>query len=224
MVTGIELINTRARSNHTEKFSALMHHFSEDNLKECFESLDGKKALGIDRISKEEYGQNLEENLRTLVNSLKTMSYKPKPVRRVEILKEDGTTRPLGISCFEDKIIQEMTRRILEAIYEPVFIETSYGFRPGRNCHDALRKLDSELMSKPVNWIVDMDISRFFDTMPHDEILTLLSERISDSKFLRIVSRQLKSGINYPSGVEYSELGTQQGSLCKALHNEPYAK
>lgn len=217
METGIELISIRAKEKPNEKFAALMHHFSEANLVSCFLELDGKKALGMDKVSKAEYGQNLEENLITLVSSLKKMSYRPKPVRRVEILKEDGTTRPLGISCFEDKIIQEMTRRILEAIYEPVFIDTSYGFRPGRSCHDALRRLDNELMSKPVNWLVDMDISKFFDTMPHDEILNVLSERISDRRFLRLISRQLKSGINYPTGVEYPEMGTPQGSVVSPV-------
>ena len=87
------------------------------------------------------------------------MSYRPHPVRRVEIPKEDGTTRPLGISCTEDKIVQEMARRILEAIYEPVFLETSYGFRPGRSCHDALRRFNTEVMRQPVNWIVDLDLA-----------------------------------------------------------------
>jgi len=136
--TGVESIAKRAREHPQEKFTALMHHFTEENLRACFESLNGKKATGVDRVTKEEYGENLEENLKDLVGRLRRMSYRPKPVRRVEIPKETGKTRSLGISCLEDKIVQEMARRVLEAIYEPVFIDTSYGFRPGRSCHDAV--------------------------------------------------------------------------------------
>jgi len=138
-----------------------------ENLRACFEVLDGRKAPGVDGVTKAEYGQNLEENLQALHRKLLQMSYRPKAVRRVEIPQEDGTCRPLGISCLEDKIIQEMTRQRLEAIYEPVFIETAYGFRPKRSCHDALRQLNSEVMTKPVNWIADIDLAQFFDTMPH---------------------------------------------------------
>lgn len=221
MVTGIESINRRAISNSQEKFNALMHHFSEENLRECFEGLDGKKAVGTDGISKAEYGLNLGENLRRLVESLKEMSYRPKPVKQVEIQKEDGSLRKLGISSTEDKIIQDMTRRVLEAIYEPVFMETSYGFRPGRDCHDALRKLDNELMTKPVNWIVDMDISKFFDTIPHDQILNVLSERISDKRFLRLITRQLKSGISL-SSKGHEEVGTVQGSIVSPVIGNIY--
>jgi retron-type reverse transcriptase len=109
------------------------------------------------------YAHNLEDNLQVLHRKLHQRSYRPHPVRRVEIPKEDGTMRPLGISCTEDKIVQELTKRILESIYEPVFLDTSYGFRPGRSCHDALRQLNHEVMSTPVDWILDMDLARFLD-------------------------------------------------------------
>jgi len=151
MSTGIERIARRASSQPASVFTTLMHHYSVDNLRVCFEALADKKAPGVDRVTKAEYGQNLEENLRELHRKLTQMSYRPQPMRRVEIPKEDGTMRPLGISCVEDKIVQEMTRRILDAIYEPVFLDTSYGFRPQRSCHDALRRLNQEVMSQPVN-------------------------------------------------------------------------
>lgn len=194
-----------------------MHHFSVENLRACFKSLDGNKAVGVDRVTKADYEENLEANLQALHCKLHQMSYRPQPVRQVEIPKADGGTRPLGISCTEDKIIQEMMRRILEAIYEPVFIDTSYGFRPKRSCHDALRQLNTEVMTKPVNWIADIDLAKFFNTMPHQEILTVLGLRIKDRRFLRLISRMLKAGIQTPGGVLYDELGSPQGSISSPV-------
>ena len=125
--------------------------------------------------------------------------------------------RPLGISCTADKIVQELTKRILESIYEPVFLDTSYGFRPGRSCHDALRQVNHEVMSAPVDWILDMDLARFFDTMPHREILAVLAERIADRTFLRLIARMLKAGVQTPGGVVYDELGSPQGSIVSPV-------
>jgi len=194
-----------------------MHHFTVDNLRTCFDSLDWHKAIGVDGVTKAMYSHHLEANLQSLYERLHQMSYRPQPVRRVEIPKDDGSTRPLGISCFEDKIVQEMARRILEAIYEPVFIDTSYGFRPRRGCHDALRQINQEVMSQPVNWIADMDLAKFFDTMPHVEILAVLSERIADQKFLRLIARMLKAGVQTPGGIVYDELGSPQGSIVSPV-------
>ena len=215
--TGVERIAQRARSQPEACFTALMHHFTVDNLRACFMALDGTKAPGVDGITKAMYGQHLEEHLHALHTKLHHMSYRPHPVRRVEIPKEDGTTRPLGVSCTEDKIVQEMARRILEAIHEPVFLETSYGFRPGRSCHDALRRLNAEVMRQPINWIVDLDLAQFFDTMPHQEILAVLAQRITDVKFLRLIARMLKAGVQTPGGVVQDELGSPQGSIVSPV-------
>lgn len=217
VITGIERIARQASSQPGTEFTALMHHYSVDNLRTCFEALDGKKALGIDGVSKAEYGQNLEENLQRLHQRLHQRSYRPQAVRRVEIPKEDGSFRPLGISCVEDKIVQEMTRRILEAIYEPVFMDTSFGFRPQRSCHDALRQLNQEVMSHAVNWIADLDLAQFFDTMPHLEILSVLRERIKDRKFLSLIARMLKAGVQTPGGIVQDELGSPQGSIVSPV-------
>jgi RNA-directed DNA polymerase len=172
-----------------------MHHCTVDNWRAGFEALAGTKAPGVDGSTKARYGQNLEANLQARHQKLHQSAYRPQPVRRVEIPKADGTRRPLGISCIEDKIVQEMTRRFLDAISEPVFLDISYGFRPGRGCHDALRQLNHEVMREPVNWIVDMDLAQFFDTMPHTEILAVLSEQIADQKFLRLIARMLNAGV-----------------------------
>ena len=215
--TGVDRIATRARQAPQTRYTSLMHHFTVDNLRSCFESLDGKKATGVDGVTKAMYGQHLEANLQALHEKLHQMSYRPQPVRRVEIPKVDGSRRPLGISCLEDKIVQEMARRILEAIYEPVFIDTSYGFRPGRSCHDALRQLNHEVMSEAVNWIGDLDLAQFFDTLPHVEILAVLSERIADRKFLRLIARMLKAGVQTPGRVVYDELGSPQGSMVSPV-------
>jgi group II intron reverse transcriptase/maturase len=194
-----------------------MHHLTVDNLRACFAALDGTKAPGVDGVTKAMYAHNLEDNLQALHRKLHQRSYRPQPVRRVEIPKEDGAMRPLGISCTEDKIVQELTKRILESIYEPVFLDTSYGFRPGRSCHDALRQLNHEVMSTPVDWILDMDLARFFDTMPHREILAVLAERIADRAFLRLIARMLKAGVQTPGGVVYDELGSPQGSIVSPV-------
>jgi group II intron reverse transcriptase/maturase len=194
-----------------------MHHYTVDNLRACFAALEGTKAPGVDGVTKTAYGQKLEENLRALHQKLCQMSYRPQPVRRVEMPKEDGTMRPLGISCIEDKIVQEMTRRILEAIYEPVFIPSSYGFRAGKSCHDALRQLNQEVMNQPVNWIADLDRAQFFDTIPHLEILTVLRQRIKDRKFLQLIARLLKAGVQTPGGVVQDELGSPQGSIVSPV-------
>lgn len=127
--------------DHKRTFGILMHHINEESLNECFKLIDGNKARGIDNVSKEEYAANLKENLSDLMNRMKRMGYRPQPVKRVMIPKENGKTRPLGISVFEDKIVQKMMQRILEAIYDPIFNDCSYGFRPKKGCHDAIKVL-----------------------------------------------------------------------------------
>ncbi|MBM0742824.1 group II intron reverse transcriptase/maturase [Phormidium sp. CLA17] len=216
VTTGIERIAERAHREPETVFSALMHHYSVENLRACFQSLDNK-APGIDGVTKTEYGQNLEENLQGLHRKLNQMSYRPQAVRRVEIPKEDGSLRPLGISCVEDKIVQEMTRRVLESIYEPVFLSNSYGFRPHKGCHDALRQLHQEVMGQPVGWIADLDLAQFFDTMPHQEILKVLALRIRDRRFLQVIARMLKAGVQTLGGVVQDELGSPQGSIVSPV-------
>jgi RNA-directed DNA polymerase len=215
--TGIERRAQRARSQPVAPWTALRHHCTVENLRACFAALDGTKAPGVDGITKEMYAPHLETHLQALHTRLHQMSYRPQPVRRVEIPKEDGTMRPLGVSCTEDTIVQDLARRILEAIYEPVFLETSDGFRPRRSCHDALRRLNTEAMRQPVHGLAALDLAQFFDTMPHTEILAVLAQRITDPKFLRLIARMLKAGVQMPGGIVQDELGSPQGSIVSPV-------
>src|SRR6202035_3446726 len=149
-----------SRDDPRRRFESLMHHFNEESLKECFHELDGKKAVGVDGINKETYGKDLDQNLSTLITQMKNMAYRPRPVREVLIPKEGnpGAIRPLGISGFEDKIVQKMMQKILESIYDPIFLNCSYGFRPGRGCHDAIRDLQHYLYKNETQIIIDIDL------------------------------------------------------------------
>jgi len=197
----------------------LMHHFNEDSLRACFHELDGKKAVGVDGISKDEYGKNLDNNLTSLVERLKQMSYRPGPVRQVLIPKEGkpGAMRPLGIGNLEDKIVQSMMRNILESIYEPLFRDCSYGFRPGRGCHDAIRDLHKHLFHGDVSVVIDVDLADFFGSIKHSVLETILREKIADERLLRYLSRMFKSGVLSEGELSTSDEGVPQGSPCSPV-------
>ena len=164
-------------------------------LLECFRRLSEHKAAGIDEVTKNEYAENLEANIRSLESRLHRMAYRPQPVRRVYIPKPgSGKLRPLGIPCLEDKLVGSALARILGAIYEEEFVEDSYGFRPGRSCHDALRALSQAVEEEGTNYIVEADIKGFFDNVDQDWLMKMLEQRIADQRVLRMVKRLLKSG------------------------------
>jgi len=158
--TKLERIALLSRNDPTKEFGCLMHHFNEESLKTCYYQLDGNKAVGVDGVDKKGYGENLSYNLKALISNMKQMSYRPGIIRQVLIPKEGktGTFRNLGISNFEDKLVQKMMQRILESIYEPLFLECSYGFRPGRSCHNALKDLSRHLYAGKVQTIIDIDL------------------------------------------------------------------
>lgn len=161
--TKLSRVELKSRANPNEIFTNLGHILSVDYFVECFESLDGNKAIGIDGVTKVEYGKDLENNLLKLLYKIRNGSYYPKPTRTVEIPKNDGTTRSLAIACIEDKIVQEAVRGILEAIFEPHFLACSHGFRPNRNCHGALVDLHKNLMMSTTGAVLDVDIKKCFD-------------------------------------------------------------
>ena len=147
-------------------------------------SLDGNKASGLDKMTKEEYGTQLEPKLKNLLLRIRRGSYEPQPSRIVEIPKEDGTTRPLAISCTEDKIVQLAINKILVAIYEPLFLPCSYGFRPERSCHEALRSLHQATDKCPNGAVVEIEIRKYFNSIPLKELNEILKRKISDTRFL----------------------------------------
>ena len=144
-------------------FTSIGHLLNKELLQECHKKMEKGKAVGIDGVTKEEYGQNLEENLENLLERLKRKSYKPQPARRVDIPKENGKTRPLSIYSYEDKLVQEALKRVLEAVFEPHFYEEMMGFRPNRGCHKAIQKLNVMLEKRATNYVLDADIQGFFD-------------------------------------------------------------
>jgi group II intron reverse transcriptase/maturase len=196
-----------------------MHHFNEASLLECYLRLDGKKAVGTDGITKEQYGEQLNDNLKDLLDRMKRMAYRPQPVLQVLIPKEGkaNATRPLGISVFEDKIVQMMTQRILESIYEPQFLDCSFGFRPGRSCHDAIRALHKHLYRNEVQSIIDVDLENYFGSIDHDLLTEMLSSKIKDRRFIRYIQRLFKAGVLSEGELTISDEGVPQGSICSPI-------
>lgn len=200
-------------------FDSLVHHVNETSLKECFYRLSGDKAVGVDGVTKSEYEANLDENLADLVRRMKQMAYRPGPVRQVQIPKEGkgNAMRPLGISNFEDKLIQKMMQRILESIYDPIFLACSYGFRPGRGCHDAIGDLHQYLYKNQVQTVIDVDLARYFDSIDHKHLLAFLCKKIRDRVFMRYMTRMLKAGVLTEGELRVSEEGVPQGSICSPI-------
>ncbi len=203
-----------AKERPQEKFTSLYHLLNEDMLTLCHFELESGKANGVDEVTKEEYEQNLFQNIKDLVDRLKRHSYKPQPARRVYIPKGNGKQRPLGIPAYEDKIVQLGLKKILEAIYEPYFMEFSYGFRPKRSCHDALKEIDRIIKKKKINYIVDVDIKGFFDNVNHEWLIKFIGHRITDPNIKRLIVKFLKAGIVEGEIFKITDKGTPQGGLC----------
>lgn len=217
METKLARIAEIARNKPKEVFTSLYHYLNKEMLLRCHHELSADRASGVDEVTKAEYSKNLEENIEKLVERLKKHSYKPQPVRRIYIPKDYGKEkRPLGIPAYEDKIVQLGLKKILEAIYEEDFLEFSYGFRPGRSCHDALIELDRKLMNK-TNYVVDADIKGFFDNVNHEWLMKFIGVRVGDPNIKRLLVKVLKAGIMIDGRIEASDLGTPQGAVISPL-------
>jgi len=180
--TELERIAWLSSKNPEKEFHSLMHHFDVEGLRGCYQQLDGRKAVGTDGIDKAKFGEQLTSNLEDLVTRMKGMQYRPQAVREVLIPKEGkpGATRPLGISNLEDKLVQKRMQELLESIYEPIFLDCSYAFRPDRGCHDAILALHQYLYSHEVEMVADIDLENFYGAIDHKVLLRFLKRKIKD--------------------------------------------
>ena len=202
---------------HGYKLYTLIHYVNKETLlKQHIKQRTGK-STGIDKITKEEYEKELYSNIDNLLERMKKFSYKPQPVKRVFIPKQNGKLRPLGIPSYEDKLVQGVMAEILNEIYECKFLDCSYGFRPNRNCHQAIREINQRIMKNKVNYILDCDIKGFFDNVNHEILTNFLEHDIHDKNFIRYIKRFLISG--YMEDMKYYETdkGTPQGGLISPV-------
>lgn len=195
----------------------VFQHFNVENLREAFAAIDGSKAVGIDLMTKDQYGENLSANLQSLVDRLHIGTYRPQPKRGVEIPKANGKTRLIAVGSFEDKLVEWVLARILTQIYEPLFIETSYGFRPKRSTFHAVKTTFCALFKKERRYVVDIDIEKFFDTVSHRKMIKMLERRINDRKLLSLIARLLEVGIMTDQGLIEKDEGTPQGGCASPI-------
>ena len=212
--TKLERIGKLSARDKTVVFNNLGHAIDNTLLKERYDSLNGRKAIGIDGVTKEEYGANLDENLDKLLTKIRRGTYRPQPARIVEIPKEDGSSRPLAISSLEDKLVQSAVNAILVSIYEPHFLPVSFGFRPGKNCHQALKSLSNHNYRLYNGSVVEIDLRKCFNTLPHDKVLECFKKKINDKHFLKLLWKLLKTpSIDKAGRVMPNEMGSPQGSI-----------
>ena len=217
MGTKLERIMEISATTPKPEFTSLYHLINIEMLKQCHKELDGNKAVGIDKVPKAEYEEHLEENLTKLVSKLKNKAYKPLPSLRVFIPKANGKKRPLGIASYEDKIVQLAVKKILEAIYEPRFLNCMYGFRPNRGCHDAIKEVHRQISNEHINHVVDADIKGFFDHISHEWMMEFLKLYIKDPNLLWLINKYLKAGVMTDGVFEESEEGSAQGNIISPI-------
>ncbi len=222
MSPGLMRVAERAKGHPEARMLALAHHIDEPALGRVYRRLSRNAAVGVDGITVEQYGERLVENLQALRARMKAGQYRHQPIRRVHIPKENGATRPIGISTVEDKIVQGALRDVVEAIYEQDFLDCSYGFRPGRSAHDAIRALNGVGDRGDANYIVEADIVSFFDSIDRKVLMEMLRSRIADETLMRLVGKCLNVGVLDGESYLESDEGTAQGSSLSPLLGNIY--
>jgi RNA-directed DNA polymerase len=215
--SALERVRQVAVRDKGERFSALLHHVTVDRLRDAFLAIRKNAAPGVDGVTWEHYGADLERRLENLHARVQRGAYRAKPSRRAYIPKPDGRQRPLGIAALEDKIVQRAVTEVLNAIYETDFLGFSYGFRPGRRAHVALDALAIGIRFKKINWVLDADVRSYFDRVSHDWTQRFLEHRIADRRMLALIRKWLKAGVLEHGEWAASEEGTPQGSSISPL-------
>jgi RNA-directed DNA polymerase len=208
----LERVRQAAKKDKKLRFTTLLHHiYNLETLRSAYFSLKREAAPGVDGETWQSYGEALEAHLQDLSERLKRGAYRAKPVRRVFIPKADGRQRPLGVTTLEDKMVQRATVEVLNAIYESDFLGFSYGFRPGRSPHHALDALYTGLLTRKVNWVLDLDICSFFDGLSHEWLVKFVEHRIADRRVVRLIQKWLNAGVLEDGKHLRVEEGTPQG-------------
>jgi RNA-directed DNA polymerase len=221
-LTKLDRIGELSAKNKDAVFNNIGYLLDADMLKIQYHLLNGRKAVGIDKVTKDIYGEQLEQNINNLLKRIRRNTYKPKPVRITEIPKEDGSKRPLAISCFEDKIVQMAISTILTKIYEPLFLPCSYGFRADKSCHEALRALNKATFKNWNGAIVEIDIRKYFNTIPHSGLMEILRNKISDKRFLRLIEVLITTPIIEGKEIKTNAIGCPQGSIISPVLSNIY--
>src|SRR5437588_1172156 len=217
MSTDIDRIAELAKDDSKRQFSSIAHLITVEKLEEAFRSLRKDASAGIDGVTYEQYETNVEENIRQLHQRLKEGKYRAQPLRRVYIPKENGKQRPISIPALEDKIVQKAMVEVLNAIYEQDFLNCSYGFRPGRGAHQALDEVGRVICTRPTGWILEVDITTYFDSIVREQLMEMIEKRVSDSSVLRLIRKWIQVGVIDQGQFLVSDKGTGQGQTISPL-------
>jgi len=215
--SALERVRQAALRSRDEQFSALFHHITIERLEAAFLRIKQDAAPGVDGVTWEQYAENLNKNIEDLHLRLRTGAYRAKPSRRAYIPKSDGRQRPLGVAALEDKMVQRAATEVLNAIYEVDFLGFSYGFRPGRQAHQALDALAIGIRFKKISWILDADVRGYFDSIDHNWMMKFMEHRVSDKRMLRLIKKWLKAGVIEDGQWFASEAGSPQGASISPL-------
>jgi group II intron reverse transcriptase/maturase len=218
----LDRIREAARRDKNLRFTSLMHHITVDLLRDSFNALKRDVAPGVDNVTWRQYGEELETHLPDLHERVQSGRYRAKPSKRTWIPKSDGRQRPIGITALEDKVVQQAVVRVLNQIFEEDFLGFSYGFRPGRNQHNALDALWVGITQRKVNWVLDADIRSFYDTIDHGWLVKFVAHRIADPRLVRLIRKWLRAGVSEDGKWSKTEVGTPQGSVISPVLSNIY--